>query len=123
MSKKPVKISTVLTRAAKYLESVGWTKGAFFKARNHKPLYPTDAENWPAFVSRAREKGCRACAMGALYIGADGDDQLVNEAADYVSVVVNEPSVPWWNDKGDRTKDEVVQALKDAAKAARKDGK
>ena len=120
---KPVKISTVLTRAAKYLESAGWAKGAFFKWGNGRSAYPKDGEEWPEFVARAKDANCKACALGAIYVGAGGDEALTEGARKYLERQINQLFVPSWNDQSDRTKDEVVQGLKDAAKAARKDGK
>lgn len=127
MSKKPKKISTLLRDAAKWIDEHGLAKESFWKHRNGRVL------RYQAFdegLQLAREKGCKACARGALYI-ADTPELHVSErerrhsqAIRYLErAVTNGYYIAAWNDEPERTKDEVVQALKEAAKAARKDGK
>lgn len=122
------KISTLLADAARYIEENGWAQGSFFKYRNGRPV------NYSSFdddlLPLAREKGCKACARGALYVvdtrvNPNEREARHREATRYVDTVIRPTvlSVAAWNDDLDRTKDEVVQTLKDAAKAARKDGK
>jgi len=129
---KPVKVSTVLTRAAKWIDEYGLAKGNHWRYRNGRPLREAVLVE---DVQKAIDKGCKACTWGGLYIGAyepgmavgDSDEiwARTSEAAGYVREVIDHRFViiPDWNDEPERTKDEVVQALKEAAKAARKDGK
>ena len=132
MTEKAPKLSTVLTRAAKWIDEHGLAKGDYWKHRNGRPL----SSNLTVFeqVELAKEKGCKACTWGGLYIGSyeQGIDSnewslAAEEAAGYVRDQLDEDQrwigVPDWNDKKERTKAEVVSVLKDAAKAARKDGK
>lgn len=128
---KPVKISTVLTRAAKWIDEHGLAKGYHWRYRNGHPLRDTGG-TFVEHVPVAIEKGCKACTWGGIYIGSYSPGMtheeladVANDASEYVRVVLGTSrwSIPDWNDKKDRTKEEVVQALKDAAKAARKDGK
>lgn len=125
---KPVKTSTVLTRAAKWIQENGWTQHSYFKYGNGRTPKRQDGESWTAYTERLRERGCKACALGAIYMGitgAEDDHQLerrFSEAASYTERVAG----IWpadWNDEVERTKEEVVAGLKEAAKAARKDGK
>lgn len=131
MSKKPVKISTVLTRAAKWIDEHGLAKGDYWKHRNGKALVRPGLNTFEQ-AEVAKEKGCKACIWGALYIGAhapgiDREDfhKASEQASRYVVRVIGDTSwaIAPWNDTKDRTKEEVVQTLKEAAKAARKDGK
>lgn len=125
---KPVKISTLLTRAAKYIEENGWVRGAFFKYRNGRRIEWNDIDD---LLEVARAKACPACARGALYVVEDPElsfrDREVRHqvASSYIEAALGGEyySVPDWNDREDQTKEEVVAGLKAAAKAARKDGK
>lgn len=115
-TKKP---SRILADAAKWIEEHGLAKGNFFKYRNGRVLWLDDDGDT---IAKAKEKGCRACAMGALYIAA-GEENYPEEIVNYFRQVTGEWHIPMWNDKPERTQAEVVDALKEAAKAARKDGK
>lgn len=128
---KPVKISTVLTRAAKHIEENGLAKGEYFKHRNGRRI--SGLLSIIEQAALAKEKGCKACTWGGLYVGSYVEgitprdfDALTKRAAEYVQPLIDTSSA-WgiapWNDSDERTKDDVVQTLKDAAKAARKDGK
>jgi hypothetical protein len=128
VTKRTPKISTILSRAARYIEENGWTQRMFFQHRNGREVVRMEGMTWGEHVAFVKEKGCKACALGAIYIGAGpelDDYQLearFSEAATYAEGVIGYwPS--GWNDNDERTKEEVVAGLKAAAKAARKDGK
>lgn len=108
-----MKTSEVLSKAADHLEKVGLHKGYFFN------LGPEgfDYENAPC------------CTLGALrYVSGyqaalDGDwAECDRTYADYEPATeallkhLNVPTIAVWNDKDERTQDEVVAALREAAK-------
>lgn len=121
-----MKTSEVLDEAAAYLEEYGWIQGAYFRqpaSVNHKMFTKHEDELWSEFVVRAKERGCRACALGAIEIAGAGDRRTVHKAEGYLERVIESAFVPTWNDTKGRKQQDVVAALKIAASAARKDEK
>ena len=131
MTKQAPKLSTLLTRAAKWVDEHGLAKGAFFKYRNGRSI---NWNNLDDLLEVVREKGCPACARGALYVVDDPSltpyerEQRHSQASSYIENALDFGghglySIPDWNDRDETTKEEVVMGLKEAAKAARRDGK
>jgi hypothetical protein len=121
-----VQASEVLDEAAAYIEENGWIQKAYFRFPadvNHKMFTANEGELWRDFVTRAKGRGCRACALGAIEAAAVGDRRLVMKAEKYLELVTETPFIPAWNDAKGRTQNDVVAALKVAASAARKDEK
>lgn len=119
--------SEVLEEAAAYIEEHGLAKGAYFRHSNNRVALQTESEPWQDFVVRIGQRGCRACALGGMEIAANGDVDTVYRASEYLEdllVATNGHStIPTWNDAAATTQDQVVAAIRQAARAAREDSK
>lgn len=119
--------SEILEGAAAYIEEHGLSKGAYFRHRNNRVALQTDNEDWSGFVARVSQKGCRACALGGMEIAAEGSVPAVQVASTYLEDVLTatntHTTIPTWNDAKTTTQDQVVAAIRQAARAAREDSK
>jgi hypothetical protein len=104
-----MKPSEVLRQAADLLSEPGrWAQGG-----DGLPC----AILWPPFGS-----GERLCAFTAIYF-VTNDDENGSWARQYLRKVIDHGSIVEWNDMAGRTVETVVQALKNAADAADRDGR
>ena len=107
------KISEVLTCAADLLSAPGaWTQGQYAYAENHAQADPLS------------EEACSWCALGAVRKCGVFDSDFSDPALFLLTDVRNQgfKSVAQWNDSSERTQDEVVAVLKQAAQTAREQG-
>jgi hypothetical protein len=94
-------IADVLDDAADYIEKHGWVQGAAFDDYLHRT---------PA-----------ACAYGALsQVAADGQGRVLYAAQRDLEVFVGTRWIGEWNDDPARTKQEVLDAFRAAAKQQRR---
>lgn len=87
------KVAGTLASAAKLIDERGWVRGALCTEAGY-------------------------CVVGAI-IASDPDVEVQELAFDRVREVVGRPHVSPWNDEPDRTKKEVLDALKRARERAR----
>jgi len=108
-----VRISETLYKAADHIEQNGWYQGYF---------WPRPDIGWePPYVD-----GDPCCALGAIAVVEDVNPHGVDtEAMKYVAehVGLGTASFADWNDDPDRTKDEVLVALRGAAERAERAGR
>ena len=110
-------IADLLDGAADVIERDGWHQGDF---------YPGAAGFWGAL---AEKNGLPKCARGAINSAASTSNngggwipswaRKTAEAADALGAVIGCP-VPHWNDAPERTKREVLDTLRLAAKEQRR---
>jgi len=101
-------VSELLDAAADLIERSGWTQKT--SAR--------DADGTPC----ALNQGVAFCPIGAIDWAdwvADHDWSLVFDAFSALADAIGGGQVAVWNDAPDRTQDDVVTALRTAAKATR----
>lgn len=88
----------VLLDAADYIETYGHHKGNFADWR------------FPA-------KWVPLCAIGAISTASKGDHPAASRAINRLSSFLGTPHIVGWNDTHERTKEEVIVALRAAALA------
>lgn len=110
----PADVADILDRAAAHIDRVGWTQG-----------------DWYEETPGLQPKDCSVCADGALAVAAYGDpfgagghrkpDQFALHSAAVTALIryIGEGLIDW-NDSEDRTKGEVVGAMRAAADEQRK---
>lgn len=122
-----MKPSEVLDSAANIILRDGWYQGNFYE--------PPPAVDGLAAADDEANRSAPCCQDGALqraiwgvaYVGGHWwidptpQAQAYKQARAYMEQVVGDNSIDW-NDHPDRTKEEVVAALRQAAENARGDG-
>ncbi|MGW1492614.1 DUF6197 family protein [Streptomyces sp. NPDC002402] len=117
----PAAIADILDKAADHIDAVGWHQSYLYDADQAEAGTPLPE--------------CRVCILGAINVAATGTPRygaayragdeplplMVNFAQDAVARHLGSPGFDSavWNDMGERTQDEVTQALRDAANARR----
>jgi hypothetical protein len=109
-----VRISETLYRAADHIEQNGWYQGYFWPIPRYAAEAPYTA-------------GDPCCAMGAIAVVEDVDPVCQTpDAMRYLAEHLGyefAARVADWNDMPERTKDEVLAALRGAAERAERAGK
>lgn len=128
-------VAKVLDQAATWLEAHGWTQEAYGLM---------DGVPWDPDVTYEREPEC-CCALGAIALVGGfklGEEGLICSGVELLNWLgverPEDPDVPWtdselweyvvdrvsfWNDDSDRTKQDVVTALRGAAQWAQRLGR
>jgi hypothetical protein len=100
-----------LRRALQIIEHKGWCQGAL--ARDQYGISANCSIN-----------AYSVCMMGALHMALPGHSDVeavaFGAAADALCNVIHD-SVPHWNDKAGRTKDEVIAAYREAIEIAKRE--
>lgn len=97
MNLDPISVPEVLTRAADLLEEKGWCQH-----------YPVDMEG-------------RMCAVGAIRAASEGQEQgyfasrVAVKAQQAVEKAIGGDFISRWNDRPERTKDEVIALFRTVA--------
>lgn len=105
----PKSVADVLDAAADLLSKPGaWTQGAYARDADGKDVNPTER------VYRPTSATC-FCIYGAIAAVCDGNITL------WARISPHNLGLPdtGWNDEAERTQDEVVSKLREAAQAAR----
>jgi hypothetical protein len=121
----------ILTRAADHLERVGLYKGDFYDSRDKASQYAERAITTEV-ISEVQDKPC--CALGAIYavtpamprerIDILGDVERASRLlARHISPEYDTADIPTWNDWTNRTKEDVVAALRAAAQLEEENSK
>jgi len=104
-------IANILERAAKLIETKGWTQGSYARDANGEAVSILD-KNAECF-----------CIIGALSHESLGYDFNIRcKAYQFAANIICNKCLPTWNDTHGRTKEEVITFLKSAAELARIDG-
>ena len=109
-----MKISETLDKAADHIVTHGWYQGYFWPNDGHELGYPPYVDGDPC------------CALGAIAVVEEMDQVLVySEPMRFVGehLGLKPAEVADWNDMPYRTKEEVLAALRGAAKRAEVLGK
>ena len=106
MSTAPRTPSAVLLAAADLIERTGWTQGS--------PA--ADEQGYP--VRSHSAAACRFCVAEAIRRACPGypNDNLDIAAMNLLERHLSTLDIPAWNDAPGRTKEEVVAALREAAR-------
>lgn len=117
---KTKKFSTVLAKAADIIEERGLNKEDYFDgldlSEHHYDL--------AAMIPVARRQKPKCCTLGAIALaGGYADGFFTHRDLFEKYLGMDDYSIPDWNDTPSRRKRDVVRKLRNAAEAARKDGK
>ena len=101
----------ILMKAAQWLEDNEWCQEA--------EAYGPDC--FPYDVEILRSEGAEpvaCCAVGALKLAAGGHSMVLERTGAVLArhLGLRGSTIPEWNDKPGRTKEEVIQAMREAAK-------
>lgn len=109
---KATTVKEVLTAARWIIDNVGWCQKYYYKTKAGLGRFD---------VSSATDVDC-ACSIGAIYL-TEASPVLQNQALDMFDSTLNDvsgvPFIATWNDKRDRTKEEVLAVFDKAIKRAK----
>lgn len=120
-----MKASEILDGAATIIETNGWYQGHFYDEEKYGPFTKFARPFWQVILN----EGAPCCAEGALYAAAPNNVTSINSARLRLENLVlgdrwqGSRDIPSWNDAEERTKEEVLAKLREAAAIARGEGK
>lgn len=113
----PTDPADILEAAADLLETKGWTKGAY-----HRDMYNESDDDDGQHAASYCAAGAIRRVTGCYDFTRARRESFVNRATDIEKMLareVGELTLPGWNDKPERKRDEVIDLMKEVAKDLR----